>query len=187
MKFPAILIPLVVLATAVFANAPAQASQDRILTLGGAIAGGEIGLTRADFQEFPQHQIVTTTSVTDGPQTFEGYGVLERLRRDHPHLAHVPLVFLSALSMTEAVIRGKRAGADDYLTPTGRPILWRCCCPCRCAARPDPRCSDGARGCVLRYRALTQDAAWAACQSKGYVKCCICLSPKPSPPRLWDA
>jgi len=46
----------------------------------------------------------------------DGYGVLERLRRDHPHLAHVPLVFLSALSMTEAVIRGKRAGADDYLT-----------------------------------------------------------------------
>lgn len=46
----------------------------------------------------------------------DGYGVLARLRRDHPHLAHVPLVFLSALSMTEAVIRGKRAGADDYLT-----------------------------------------------------------------------
>lgn len=46
----------------------------------------------------------------------DGYGVLTRLRRDHPHLAHVPLVFLSALSMTEAVIRGKRAGADDYLT-----------------------------------------------------------------------
>ncbi|MEI4261316.1 response regulator [Roseovarius sp. D0-M9] len=46
----------------------------------------------------------------------DGYGVLARLRRDHPHLAHVPLVFLSALSMTDAVIRGKRAGADDYLT-----------------------------------------------------------------------
>lgn len=46
----------------------------------------------------------------------DGYGVLTRLRRDHPHLAHVPLVFLSALSMTEAIIRGKRAGADDYLT-----------------------------------------------------------------------
>ena len=46
----------------------------------------------------------------------DGYGVLEGLRRDHPHLAHVPVVFLSALSMTEAVIRGKRAGADDYLT-----------------------------------------------------------------------
>lgn len=46
----------------------------------------------------------------------DGYGVLARLRRDHPHLAHVPLVFLSALSMTEAVVQGKRLGADDYLT-----------------------------------------------------------------------
>ncbi|KPQ06957.1 MAG: Response regulators consisting of a CheY-like receiver domain and a winged-helix DNA-binding domain [Rhodobacteraceae bacterium HLUCCA12] len=46
----------------------------------------------------------------------DGYGVLAGLRRDHPHLAHVPLIFLSALSMTESVIRGKRAGADDYLT-----------------------------------------------------------------------
>lgn len=46
----------------------------------------------------------------------DGYGVLARLRRDYPHLAHVPLVFLSALSMTDAIIRGKRAGADDYLT-----------------------------------------------------------------------
>jgi len=46
----------------------------------------------------------------------DGFGVLARLRRDHPHLAHVPLVFLSALSMTDAIIQGKRAGADDYLT-----------------------------------------------------------------------
>ncbi|WP_439562147.1 response regulator [Roseinatronobacter sp.] len=46
----------------------------------------------------------------------DGYGVLARFRRDYPALAHVPLVFLSALSMTDAVIRGKRAGADDYLT-----------------------------------------------------------------------
>lgn len=46
----------------------------------------------------------------------DGYGVLARLRREYPHLAHVPLVFLSALSMTDAIIRGKRTGADDYLT-----------------------------------------------------------------------
>ncbi len=46
----------------------------------------------------------------------DGFDVLARMRRDHPHLAHVPLVFLSALSMTDAIIRGKRAGADDYLT-----------------------------------------------------------------------
>ncbi len=46
----------------------------------------------------------------------DGFGVLARVRREHPHLAHVPLVFLSALSMTDAIIQGKRAGADDYLT-----------------------------------------------------------------------
>lgn len=46
----------------------------------------------------------------------DGYEVLARFRRDYPHLAHVPLVVLSALSMNEAVIRGKRAGADDCLT-----------------------------------------------------------------------
>lgn len=46
----------------------------------------------------------------------DGYGVLAEFRRDFPHLSHVPLVFLSALATTEAMIRGKRAGADDYLT-----------------------------------------------------------------------
>ncbi len=46
----------------------------------------------------------------------DGYDILARFRRTYPHLAHVPIVFLSALSMTDAVIRGKRAGADDYLT-----------------------------------------------------------------------
>lgn len=45
----------------------------------------------------------------------DGYGLLARFREDHPHLADVPLIFLSALSMTEAMVRGKRAGADDYL------------------------------------------------------------------------
>jgi DNA-binding response OmpR family regulator/DNA-binding CsgD family transcriptional regulator len=46
----------------------------------------------------------------------DGYDILARFRRSHPQLGHVPIVFLSALSMTDAVIRGKRAGADDYLT-----------------------------------------------------------------------
>lgn len=46
----------------------------------------------------------------------DGYGVLSAFRRDHPHLGHVPLIFVTALSMIEAVIAGKRAGADDYLT-----------------------------------------------------------------------
>ncbi|MCC5967306.1 MAG: hypothetical protein JJU24_14350 [Natronohydrobacter sp.] len=80
MKLPTISIPLVVLATVVFANPAIQASEDRILTLGGAIAGGKVALTRADVLEFPQHQIVTTTSVTDGPQTFEGFLIRDLLQ-----------------------------------------------------------------------------------------------------------
>lgn len=66
-------LPLVVLASAVFANSPADDAQDPILTLGGAITGQEVTLTHADFLEFPQVEIVTTTSVTDGPNTFEGF------------------------------------------------------------------------------------------------------------------
>ncbi|MDF2094782.1 response regulator [Aquibaculum arenosum] len=46
----------------------------------------------------------------------DGYCVLERLRHDHPLLADVPFVFLTALSPSDAVVKGKRAGADDYLT-----------------------------------------------------------------------
>ncbi len=46
----------------------------------------------------------------------DGFGVLAAFRRDYPHLAHVPLIFLTALSMTDAIVAGKRAGADDYLT-----------------------------------------------------------------------
>lgn len=80
MKFPTISIPLVVLATAVFGNPAIQASEDRILTLGGAIVGNEVTLTRADFLQFPQYQIVTTTSVTDGPQTFEGFLIRDLLQ-----------------------------------------------------------------------------------------------------------
>lgn len=80
MKLPTISIPLVVLATAVFANPAIQGSEDRILTLGGAIAGNEVALTRADFLELSQYQIITTTSVTDGAQTFEGFLIRDLLQ-----------------------------------------------------------------------------------------------------------
>lgn len=72
-------IPFVVLATAVFANPSTYDPQDHILTLSGAIAENEVALTRTDFLEFPQHQIVTTTSVTDGPRTFEGFLIRDLL------------------------------------------------------------------------------------------------------------
>ncbi|MBM1817447.1 response regulator [Pseudosulfitobacter pseudonitzschiae] len=45
----------------------------------------------------------------------DGHGFLKILRAEHPELAHVPLVFLTALDGRDAIIGGKRAGADDYL------------------------------------------------------------------------
>ena len=45
----------------------------------------------------------------------DGYGVLERVRRDHPELAHMPFVFLTVFADPADMVEGKRAGADDYL------------------------------------------------------------------------
>lgn len=44
-----------------------------------------------------------------------GYDLLDELRRKRPELAEVPFIFLTALADPREVVRGKRAGADDYL------------------------------------------------------------------------
>ena len=44
-----------------------------------------------------------------------GYDLLDQLRRERPELAEVPFIFLTALADPREVVRGKRAGADDYL------------------------------------------------------------------------
>lgn len=45
----------------------------------------------------------------------DGYEVLHILRTTRPDLADVPFVFLTAQAGSDQVVRGKRAGADDYL------------------------------------------------------------------------
>lgn len=45
----------------------------------------------------------------------DGHGFLKTLREKRPDMAHVPLVFLTALDGRDEIISGKRAGADDYL------------------------------------------------------------------------
>ena len=45
-----------------------------------------------------------------------GYELLNAVRAREPSLANVPFVFLTALADRLAVIEGKTAGADDYLT-----------------------------------------------------------------------
>ena len=48
-----------------------------------------------------------------------GYDLLDELRRKRPELADVPFIFLTALADPREVVRGKRAGADDYLGKPG--------------------------------------------------------------------
>lgn len=45
----------------------------------------------------------------------DGYEVLRIVRETRPDLADVPFVFLTAQAGSEQMVRGKRAGADDYL------------------------------------------------------------------------
>jgi signal transduction histidine kinase len=46
----------------------------------------------------------------------DGGQFLEKLRRERPEVANTPFVFLSAYAEREAVIEGKKIGADDYVT-----------------------------------------------------------------------
>ena len=46
----------------------------------------------------------------------DGYQLLAELRENHPELADMPFVFLSALADNKQVIAGRSLGADDYLT-----------------------------------------------------------------------
>jgi DNA-binding NarL/FixJ family response regulator len=42
--------------------------------------------------------------------------LLKRLRREHPELARMPFLFLTALADHDSVLSGHELGADDYLT-----------------------------------------------------------------------
>jgi DNA-binding NarL/FixJ family response regulator len=45
-----------------------------------------------------------------------GFEVLERLNALAPRLGHIPFVFLTALTDRDSELRGRRLGADDYVT-----------------------------------------------------------------------
>ncbi|NQV20598.1 MAG: response regulator [Rhodospirillales bacterium] len=45
-----------------------------------------------------------------------GYQLLTTLRENHPELADMPFIYLSALADRKDVIGGRKLGADDYLT-----------------------------------------------------------------------
>lgn len=46
----------------------------------------------------------------------DGYQLLITLRENHPELADMPFIYLSALADRKDVIGGRKLGADDYLT-----------------------------------------------------------------------
>jgi DNA-binding response OmpR family regulator len=45
-----------------------------------------------------------------------GFEVLERLNEIAPQFGHIPFVFLTAMVDREDELRGRRLGADDYIT-----------------------------------------------------------------------
>lgn len=45
-----------------------------------------------------------------------GDHLLQRLRSDHPDLARLPFLFLTALADRDNILAGQRLGADDYIT-----------------------------------------------------------------------
>ena len=46
----------------------------------------------------------------------DGHALLEELRANHPDRCGMPFLFLSALAEREHLVKGKKLGADDYLT-----------------------------------------------------------------------
>ncbi|PVA05578.1 molybdopterin-dependent oxidoreductase [Thalassorhabdomicrobium marinisediminis] len=53
-------------------GASGAVAQEVLLTLTGAVADGEVKLTRADLDALEWHEIATSTSVTDGQPVFRG-------------------------------------------------------------------------------------------------------------------
>ncbi|MBL4789659.1 MAG: response regulator [Kordiimonadaceae bacterium] len=45
----------------------------------------------------------------------DGHGFFQRLHKEHPDIADVPFLFLTALTDREAELRGRSLGASDYL------------------------------------------------------------------------
>jgi|GEM_PF-1558640 len=46
----------------------------------------------------------------------DGHALLEELRANHPDRCDMPFLFLSALAERDHLVKGKKLGADDYLT-----------------------------------------------------------------------
>ena len=45
-----------------------------------------------------------------------GYDLMQAIRSEHPEMAEMPFIFLSALADRQNIVVGRQLGADDYLT-----------------------------------------------------------------------
>jgi CheY-like chemotaxis protein len=46
----------------------------------------------------------------------DGHTLLSELRSNHPERSELPFLFLTALADRDNLVKGKKLGADDYLT-----------------------------------------------------------------------
>ena len=63
-------------------------------------------------QSFTPNLIICDVTIP----VLSGFELLERVRSRTDHISSIPFIFLSALSDRADVIKGRRLGADDYLT-----------------------------------------------------------------------
>lgn len=73
----------------------AFAADPPILTLTGVVQNAPLALTRDDLLDLPQHELVTSTSVTDGTPHFEGFLIRDLLTE---HQAEGELLVARALN-----------------------------------------------------------------------------------------
>ena len=80
---------------AAIATAMPAAADRPVLTLTGAVRDAPITLTRSDLKALPQHELATSTSVTDGVPVFEGFLMRDLLAEYGAEGEHVHAVALN--------------------------------------------------------------------------------------------
>lgn len=90
-------------------GAGAAHADDIILTITGQIADAPAELTRADLETLPQHRTETSTTVTDGTITFDGF-----LMRDLLDLVHAEGDTVIALALNDYQVEIPISDFYDY-------------------------------------------------------------------------
>jgi CheY-like chemotaxis protein len=86
-----------------------------------SVADGESALERLGSDGEPPFDVVLLDLVMPG---LDGYAVLERMKAG-PHLAHLPVIVISAVQDLDSVVRCIELGALDYLPKPVDPSILR--------------------------------------------------------------